>query len=336
MSPSNMVRNLTVGEVARRSGLTVRTLHHYDAIGLVRPSHRSAAGYRLYTARDIERLHAVQSLKQLGLGLEAIEATLAGRGVPPRDLLERQVREAERAVREAHALRENLLLLRDTIGRGDATTDHLLEGMRLLTVYRQHLPGHSVRQLLARWRRARPRWQPIAAALASCRTEGMPAEAPEVQRLAQRWMNVAMDVFGGRMDTVLQWARMHGEAPNTAVHAGLDPTLLGYLEEAIGARIAALRRHLTAEDLARLDGTLGLAWEQLAADGQALLDARTPSDTETARAFRQRYRELLARTVGHDDALAEKMRRAYVAEPILAHGHYLTSELRAYLESIST
>ncbi len=50
---------LKVGELAQRTGLTVRTLHHYDAIGLLRPSLHTEAGYRLYTAGDITRLQQV-------------------------------------------------------------------------------------------------------------------------------------------------------------------------------------------------------------------------------------------------------------------------------------
>jgi len=49
---------LKISELARRTGLTVRTLHHYDAIGLLRPSARSSAGYRLYDRSDIKRLHS--------------------------------------------------------------------------------------------------------------------------------------------------------------------------------------------------------------------------------------------------------------------------------------
>jgi hypothetical protein len=48
---------LKIGELARRTGLTVRTLHHYDAIGLLKPSARSDAGYRLYGRNDVARLH---------------------------------------------------------------------------------------------------------------------------------------------------------------------------------------------------------------------------------------------------------------------------------------
>ena len=59
-----------VGELAARTGLTVRTLHHYDAIGLLCPSGRTGSahgsGHRLYTGADVERLHQILCLKQLG------------------------------------------------------------------------------------------------------------------------------------------------------------------------------------------------------------------------------------------------------------------------------
>jgi DNA-binding transcriptional MerR regulator len=62
----------TVGELARLTGVTVRALHHYDEIGLVRPSQRTAAGYRLYGDADVLRLHQVLLFRELGLPLEEI------------------------------------------------------------------------------------------------------------------------------------------------------------------------------------------------------------------------------------------------------------------------
>jgi len=331
--------NLTVGEVARRTGLTVRTLHHYDKIGLVQPSGRSESGYRLYNARDIERLHSVLSLKQLGLSLDAIGVALTGNGIAPLELIDRQITEVERAIEHAQALKENLKLLHDALANNTGSkdnTDTLLAGVHLLATYQRFLPGHSIHALLGKWRQARSRWEPIATALARCQLAETPVDRPEVQRLAQQWMNVAMAVFGGQLSTVLQWARMHRAAPDTAAHAGLDPALLAYLEHAIVARITALKRHLSAEDLTRLDGSLGPEWEQFAIDGQALLAEGTLPNAPKARALRARYQDLLARTVRNDAALAAKMRQAYVAEPILAHGHFVSPELRAYLSQIST
>ena len=62
-----------VGELAERTGLTVRTLHHYDAIGLLSPSGRTGSnhgsGHRLYTAADVARLQQILSLKMLGFSI---------------------------------------------------------------------------------------------------------------------------------------------------------------------------------------------------------------------------------------------------------------------------
>lgn len=67
-----MDEHLTVGRVAELAGVSVRTLHHYDEIGLVQPSARTAAGYRAYSADDVERLREVLAHRRLGFGLREI------------------------------------------------------------------------------------------------------------------------------------------------------------------------------------------------------------------------------------------------------------------------
>ena len=67
---------LTVGQVAEQFGLTVRTLHHYDEIGLLVPSERTSAGYRLYTTEDMTRLQNVVVYRRLGFALEEIAVLL--------------------------------------------------------------------------------------------------------------------------------------------------------------------------------------------------------------------------------------------------------------------
>ena len=62
----------TVGELARLTGITVRTLHHYDELGLVVPSQRTVAGYRLYDDADVIRLQQVLLFRELGLPLDDI------------------------------------------------------------------------------------------------------------------------------------------------------------------------------------------------------------------------------------------------------------------------
>jgi DNA-binding transcriptional MerR regulator len=76
----------TVGQVAELANISVRTLHHYDEIGLLHPSARSAAGYRLYSADDLGRLREILFWRELDFSLEEIAAILAdpGRGTDQR------------------------------------------------------------------------------------------------------------------------------------------------------------------------------------------------------------------------------------------------------------
>lgn len=66
----------TVGETARIAKVSVRTLHHYDEIGLLEPTGRSDAGYRLYAADDVERLHQILLFKELGFALDDIRRVM--------------------------------------------------------------------------------------------------------------------------------------------------------------------------------------------------------------------------------------------------------------------
>jgi MerR family transcriptional regulator, thiopeptide resistance regulator len=81
----------TVGELARLTGITVRALHHYDEIGLVVPSQRTAAGYRLYDDADVLRLQQVLLFRELGLPLDEIAFAIDQAGT--REQLLRQHRE---------------------------------------------------------------------------------------------------------------------------------------------------------------------------------------------------------------------------------------------------
>ncbi|MDP2299707.1 MAG: MerR family transcriptional regulator [Actinomycetota bacterium] len=80
----------TVSEVARLTGVSVRTLHHYDEIGLLEPSARSDAGYRLYDRRDLERLQEILLFRELEIPLDDIRVLLAGGAFDRRAALELQ------------------------------------------------------------------------------------------------------------------------------------------------------------------------------------------------------------------------------------------------------
>src|ERR1700722_15826894 len=99
---------LKIGELAKRIGLTVRTLHHYDAIGLVKPSTRTDSGYRLYNRTDIARLHRIQALRGLGLSLAETGAMLAGEGAELRMVIRQQITSLQRQISQAVDLRDRL------------------------------------------------------------------------------------------------------------------------------------------------------------------------------------------------------------------------------------
>jgi MerR family transcriptional regulator, thiopeptide resistance regulator len=135
----------TVGEVARIAGVTVRTLHHYDAIGLLSPGGRSASGYRLYDEADLDRLHAVLAYRELGFGLDEIASLLAGE-VDPVGHLRRQ-----------HELvRTRIDQLTRLLGALETTMEAQMSGRRLtpeerFEVFGDHDPEQYADEARDRW-----------------------------------------------------------------------------------------------------------------------------------------------------------------------------------------
>ncbi|SIS14462.1 MerR family transcriptional regulator [Microbacterium sp. RURRCA19A] len=109
----NDVRPMQIGELAERTGLSIRTLRHYDEIGLLRPSARSEGGFRLYTPHDESRLLLIRRMKPLGYSLEQMGELLAvvdGLADAPADAVLRARLEGirEEAVARRDALRRQV------------------------------------------------------------------------------------------------------------------------------------------------------------------------------------------------------------------------------------
>lgn len=83
MSDNDTVKSghLQIGEVAARTELSIKTIRHYDEVGLVTPSARSAGGFRLYTADDVARLLTIRRMKPLGFSLDDMRELLDARNV---------------------------------------------------------------------------------------------------------------------------------------------------------------------------------------------------------------------------------------------------------------
>lgn len=117
---TNAMKRLSVGEVAETSGLTVRTLHHWDEIGVLSPQTRGAGVRREYTEDDLGRLYLVLTLRQFGLDLESIRTCL-DTGLDPLRALADQLVHVDRALAALGRLRERLAVV------VAANTDHVGE-----------------------------------------------------------------------------------------------------------------------------------------------------------------------------------------------------------------
>jgi DNA-binding transcriptional MerR regulator len=140
----------SIGEVASCCRVTVRTLHHYDRLGLVIPSARTATGHRRYSERDIRRLYRVLVLRRLGLGLRAIaewldtdsEADLLALVRRHRDSIEHQMHHYEQ-------LRDRLARVVNVAERtGDRpTSEDLIAVLEMMNMYDDHLTTEQLARL---------------------------------------------------------------------------------------------------------------------------------------------------------------------------------------------
>jgi DNA-binding transcriptional MerR regulator len=138
--------DLRVGELARLAHVSVRALHHYDRIGLLRPSGRSEAGYRLYAEQDLERLQTVLLYKELGFGLGEIRDLLAEPGFDRREALRAQ---RAQLARRSDRLDAMLALIDKTLAAMDGGVR--MERSDLFEVFGDFDPAEHEAEAEARW-----------------------------------------------------------------------------------------------------------------------------------------------------------------------------------------
>lgn len=140
------MRPRTVKEVAGLTGVTVRTLHHYDDIGLLNPQARSDTGYRLYGDTQIARLHDILLWRSLGFPLDEIRALLDD---PRHDPLEAMQLHRDRLLREVGALQERVCALDEAIARH--TRGEALRDADLVVLFDGFDPAEHAEEAEARW-----------------------------------------------------------------------------------------------------------------------------------------------------------------------------------------
>src|SRR5689334_11566338 len=192
---------MNVGDVAALAGITVRTLHHYDRIGLLSPSERTSAGYRRYTPSDLDRLHRVLVYRELGFPLEEIATLLDDPGADPvahlrrqlallRDRLERTRAMVAAVEKEMEAAHMGIQLTpeerfevfgdndpaqyADEVEQRWGDTDAYRESRRRTTTYTK-----------ADWQRIKDESEEIEQALASALQAGAPADSERAMDAAE-------------------------------------------------------------------------------------------------------------------------------------------------------
>ncbi|MET7327544.1 MerR family transcriptional regulator [Nonomuraea sp. NPDC005650] len=259
---SEDARRWTIGELAKASGVTVRTLYHYDEIGLVKPGERTASGHRRYTEADLRRLYRVRALRGLGLSLDEIAAVLSG---PEddlgtlRNLLGAQLAEIEIQSARLGQLKQQisgLMWLMDKSVMPDA--EQFMAALEMISVYetyfaqelRDHLAKRRVELGDERLTGLRAEWMGLVRETRELLLAGTPVEDPRVQEISARWeaMSAALQPGDEQVKQQLTAAGMALWRDNSAglseeisrqvdwLEAGDLPAVIDYLQRARNAR----------------------------------------------------------------------------------------------------
>ncbi|MDA3628252.1 MerR family transcriptional regulator [Saccharopolyspora oryzae] len=208
----------SVGALAEATGLTVRTLHHYDELGLLRAGERTASGHRRYTEQDLQRLYQIRLLRELGMSLEEIGDVLADPAAL-REVLVGHLGQLDEQASRLDALRNRTRSLLEqldesrrpetgellaALGRMSTIDQHITDEQRAVLAERAEALGPEGREMLD------SEWPLVAAKLVRHCQADDPVDDPDVQRSARRLFEL-VDVFTGGdpeiLSSMLQFLR---------------------------------------------------------------------------------------------------------------------------------
>ncbi len=240
-------RRLKVGELARRTGVSVRTLHHYDEIGLLRPSHRTPTGHRLYGAEDVTRLQQVKSLRLLGFSLAEVRDCLARPDHSPRRVIDLHLARLREQIELQRQLYERL----DGLGRWlDATDgpegaptvsiDQLTRTVEMMTMVENYYTPEQLEWLKQRRetvgeeriREVEAEWPRLIAEVRAEMERGTDPADPRVQALARRWTALVEEFTGGNPEIAKAARKLYEDQAPVARQMGIDRELMAYVERA--------------------------------------------------------------------------------------------------------
>jgi DNA-binding transcriptional MerR regulator len=334
---------LKVGELAALANLTVRTLHHYDSIGLLRPSARSDAGYRLYDRDDVARLHRIQALRAFGLSLSDIGLTLDSPAGSPLAIVDRQLEALETQMAQARRVRDQLLRVRAALVRGDtpdlSTWLTTLENtMDMTNVYERYFTKEELDRLpMVRNDAAKAQWQGMVEQARGLVESQVPPDADAAKAFAMRWLQTFDRDTGG--DAELQ-AKMNVMAEREKDAVGIPAQIFGYIKAAIGElKFDAWAKYLRPEVLERMRRHIaarGHEWTPLIAQVQAEIKADPDAAGARARDLGRQWMALFHDMVGTDQQDIDAFRKATATEPLLRMGPGIGDATLAWLRRALT
>ncbi|MFM9924223.1 MerR family transcriptional regulator [Variovorax sp. H27-G14] len=337
---------LKIGELARRTGLTVRALRHYDDIGLLAPSERSDGGYRLYDRKDVARLYRIQALRRLDLSLAEIQRLLDGGGNQTggnsglADIVAQQVAQLEREIRQASALRMHLLAMQGQLQASEEPgLDDWLLALESMVAGAKYFSDDELRTLATPRNEASVAIALERAALAASLRELVAAdtspESAQAQALARRWIAMLLDEAGGDEGLLIKLYTMHWNEPSLHALTGVDRTGIRYISHAMAyARLQLYAPHCDADDMATLRRHYVAqtdAWPPLIADVRQQMLAGAPVDGAAMRALALRWQALSLAKAGGDAALHARLQDAFRNDPALRAGSGIDAPLAAYV-----
>ena len=249
----------TVGQLAKRTGLTVRALHHYHAIDLLVPSHRSDSGYRLYTHADVVRLYQIQALRRLGLPLAEIAGVLKERGASLPEIVGRQIEEVTDRIEHATALKTRLVHLRDVLAQGnEPVVGDWLAAVELITVYDRYCSPEELHVLLAHRQASLDEWRVLIADVRTAMTDGVAPHTEEARTLGDRWRDMILSNVGGDTALAIKMKLAYADQPELQARmqaqSGLGPDVVEYLWQIWRhGQLALWTRRVGADAAARLN-----------------------------------------------------------------------------------
>jgi len=315
---------LKIGELAKRTGLTVRTLHHYDAIALLSPSARSDAGYRLYNEADIVRLHRILALRRFGLALAEIGTYLTGPDLPLTDLVERQIGMLDRQIAHATALRSRLARLRGQLdaGRQPDPADWLTT-LEQMTMYDKYFTQEELQELpmYTRAEQIESEWQALVTEVRALIDAGTSPADARARALARRWMaTVARDTNSNPV-LFAKLNAMHEQEPAVQERTGVTSQVMAFILAATREnQLAVYERYLDADEMAFVRANLGkrnAEWPPLLARVRTAMDEGRAPDSPEAQALARDWFDLFRSYAGDNPATQHKIRQALENEPEL-------------------